>query len=152
MERYLVFSHKSAQHSIPIPPHIPDRIACICMNGALCIGEKPGRLLLSPAGITGFRSLNFCLTICARRSKPYDASGPDAKSSVSKGSGYILPILSATRMRGNTASSKGALSPEIPPRPVISILMSIHNMKDTLGWSIRSVLAQSSDKWGANRR
>ena len=49
-------------------------------------------------------------------------------------------------MRGNTASSKGALSPEIPP-PVISILMSIHNMKDTLGWSIRSVLAQSSDKW-----
>ncbi|WP_394054723.1 glycosyltransferase family 2 protein [Paenibacillus sp. 843] len=60
---------------------------------------------------------------------------------------YILPVLSATRMREKTASSTGTLSPDIPQQPVVSILMSIHNMKDTLGWSIRSVLAQSSDNW-----
>lgn len=144
----LSFSHKSAQHSIPIPPHIPDRIACICMNGAPLYWRKTWLL----AALTRWDN-----RLPAAKFLPYDLLPADPSLTMhldptqnppyQKDLEYILPILSATRMRGNTASSKGALSPEIPPQPVISILMSIHNMKDTLGWSIRSVLAQSSDKW-----
>ncbi|MEC0202087.1 glycosyltransferase [Paenibacillus lautus] len=144
----LSFSHKSAQNSIPMPPHIPDHVVCICMNGAPLYWRKTWLL----AALTHLDN-----RLPAAKFLPYDLLPADPSLTMhldptqnppyQKDLEYILPILSATRMRENTTSSKGAPSPEIPPQPVVSILMSIHNMKDTLGWSIRSVLAQSSDNW-----
>lgn len=144
----LSFCHKSAQHSIPMPPHIPDTVVCICKNGAPLYWRKTWLL----AALTRWDN-----RLPAAKFLPYDLLPADPSLTMhldpslyppyQKDLEYILPILSATRMRENTTSSKGDLSPEIPPQPVVSILMSIHNMKDSLGWCIRSVLAQSSDNW-----
>jgi hypothetical protein len=142
------FFHKSTQTFIPMPAHIPDRVVCICMNGAPIYWRKAWLL----AALTRWND-----RLPAARFLPYDLLpadpsltmhlNPSQNPPYQKDLEYILPILSATRMREKTASSTGTLSPEIPQQPVVSILMSIHNMKDTLGWSIRSVLAQSSDNW-----
>lgn len=146
----LSFSNKSAQTTIPMPPPIPDHVVCICMNGAPLYWRKTWLL----AALTHWNN-----RLPAAKFLPYDLLledpsltmhlDPTQNPPYQKDLEYILPILSATRMREKTTSSKGSLSlsPEIPPQPVVSILMSIHNMKDTLGWSIRSVLAQSSDNW-----
>jgi hypothetical protein len=142
------FFHKSAQNFIPMPAHIPDRVVCICMNGAPIYWRKAWLL----AALIRWND-----RLPAARFLPYDLLPADPSLTMhldpsqnppyQKDLEYILPILSATRMREKTASSTGIITPEIPPQPVVSILMSIHNMKDTLGWSIRSVLAQSSDNW-----
>lgn len=142
------FFHKSAQTFIPMPAHIPDRVVCISMNGAPLYWRKAWLL----AALTRWND-----RLPAARFLPYDLLpadpsltmhlNPSQSPPFQKDLEYILPVLSATRMREKTASSTGTLSPDIPQQPVVSILMSIHNMKDTLGWSIRSVLAQSSDNW-----
>lgn len=142
------FSHKSAQTFITMPGHIPDHVVCMCMNDTPLYWRKDW--LLSAL-------IRWNDRLPAARFLPYDLLPADPSLTMhldpsqhppyQKDLEYILPILSATRMQEKTASSTGTLSPEIPPQPVVSILMSIHNMKATLGWSIRSVLAQSSDNW-----
>lgn len=62
---------------------------------------------------------------------------------------YIVPLLAAARQHPpqmHVPSRQAACSiPRV--KPAVSILMSVHNMRDTMGWSIRSVLAQSSGDW-----
>lgn len=62
---------------------------------------------------------------------------------------YIVPLLAAAQQHPpqiHVPSQKAACSiPRV--NPAVSILMSVHNMRDTMGWSIRSVLAQSSEDW-----
>lgn len=56
---------------------------------------------------------------------------------------HILPVLQASP----TTSAAAWLKESVIETPSVSVLMSIHNMQDTLGWSIRSVLAQTLKGW-----
>ncbi|WP_230875664.1 glycosyltransferase family 2 protein [Paenibacillus campinasensis] len=58
--------------------------------------------------------------------------------------GHILPVLQAAS--AFNAQSIGTADKAGRP-PSVSVLMSVHNMQDTLGWSIRSVLAQTMPDW-----
>ncbi|CAM3818082.1 MULTISPECIES: glycosyltransferase family 2 protein [Paenibacillus] len=62
---------------------------------------------------------------------------------------YIAPLLAAAQQHPphlHVPSQQAACS-VTRVKPAVSILMSVHNMRDTMGWSIRSVLAQSSEDW-----
>lgn len=126
-----------------MPKHIPEHIVCLCMNGVPLYWRTPWLLSI-------LASWNHRLP--AARFLPYDLMPADANMTLHMNpmSGhsnqqelkYIVPILSANR-------SHTKLPTDIEPaaQPALSILMSIHNMENTVGWSIRSVLAQSIDNW-----
>ncbi|AYB43427.1 Putative lipooligosaccharide biosynthesis protein [Actinobacillus pleuropneumoniae] len=144
----LSIAHRGARASIPMPPHIPAHVVCICMNGSPLYWRKAWLL----AALARWND-----RLPAARFLPYDLLPVDPSLTMhlhaahnppyQKELEYILPILSATRMRESAASPEGTLSFKPSRQPAVSILMSIHNMKDTLGWSIRSVLAQSAENW-----
>lgn len=62
---------------------------------------------------------------------------------------YVFPILSETK--NNYKIPKNLESHpnlnENSSSPTVSILMSTYNMKDTIGWSIRSALTQTYQNW-----
>lgn len=62
---------------------------------------------------------------------------------------YIFPVLRRTRDMKQISKESEQYTDltRIPTAPTVSILMSIYNMKDTIGWSIRSVLAQTFQEW-----
>ncbi|WP_211745977.1 glycosyltransferase family A protein [Paenibacillus sp. Marseille-Q4541] len=55
----------------------------------------------------------------------------------------IFPIIQRTR-QSIDSHSQGHQEEIGSPVPLVSILLSVHNMESTIGWSIRSVLAQNS--------
>ncbi|ANY75443.1 glycosyl transferase family 2 [Paenibacillus ihbetae] len=61
----------------------------------------------------------------------------------------IVPLIAATKQKPPHMHdpSQQTASSVTRVKPAVSILMSVHNMRDTMGWSIRSVLAQSSEDW-----
>jgi len=61
----------------------------------------------------------------------------------------IVPLIAATKQKPPLmrVPSQLAACSVTRVKPAVSILMSVHNMSDTMGWSIRSVLAQSSEDW-----
>jgi len=133
-----------------MPNSIPDHIVCICVNG-VPLYWRTSWLIPILARWTD--------RLPAARFLPYDLlpadpnlilhtnSAPDPSNQQELN--YIRPILSASRLREATGGTNTILPCDtVPsPQPDLSILMSIHNMKDTVGWSIRSVLAQSMDNW-----
>lgn len=144
----LSFTHRGASALVPMPLHIPDHVVCICMSGAPLYWRKAWLL----AALARWND-----RLPAARFLPHDFLPVDPSLTLhldaahnppyQKELEYILPILSATRMRESAAGPEEAFSSKPPQHPEVSILMSIHNMKDTLGWSIRSVLAQSNENW-----
>ncbi|EFU40164.1 glycosyl transferase family 2 [Paenibacillus vortex V453] len=134
--------------SFPMPAHIPDAVVCICVHGLPLYWKKTWLLA---------RLTHWNARLPAARFLPYDLLPTDSRlvlhldasqnDSFQKELPYILPILASTQMQEKHTGDKGDLSPVVPAQPAVSILMSIHNMKDTLGWSIRSVLAQTNENW-----
>lgn len=144
-----LFRHIGARIPVAMPTSIPDPIVCICING-VPIYWRTSWLLPTLA--------RWNDRLPAARFLPYDLLPADPNLILHMNSTpdhsnqqelkYICPILSASRSQ-TTGGSNRMLTCEIepPPQPALSILMSIHNMKDTVGWSIRSVLAQSMGNW-----
>lgn len=139
---------REALTSFPMPARIPDRVACICVHGAPLYWKKAWLIA---------RLAHWNGRLPAAKFLPYDLLPTDPNlilhlnaaqnDSFQKELQYILPILTATPIQEGPSGVQAGLSPVIPVQPAASILMSIHNMKDTLGWSIRSVLAQTNGNW-----
>lgn len=133
-----------------MPKSIPDHTACICINGVPLYWRRSWLLPILA---------RWNDRLPAARFLPYDLLPADPHLILHMNSmpdhsnqqelNYICPILSASRSCESNGGSNAMLTCDIepPPQPALSILMSIHNMKDTVGWSIRSVLAQSMDNW-----
>lgn len=144
----LSFTHRGSSALVPMPLHIPDHVVCICMSGAPIYWRRAWLL----AALARWND-----KLPAARFLPYDLLPVDSSLTLhlkaahhppyQKELEYILPILSATRRQDSASDPEGALSSKPPQQPEVSILMSIYNMKDTLGWSIRSVLAQTNENW-----
>ncbi|WP_459967282.1 glycosyltransferase family 2 protein [Paenibacillus sp. JCM 10914] len=62
-------------------------------------------------------------------------------------SDHVRPILAVTSLSDSDGGEPDSIMPSPDPTPVVSILMSIHDMADTLGWSVRSVMAQTFTRW-----
>ncbi len=144
----LSFPHRALSALVPMPLHIPDHVMCICMDGSPLYWRKAWLL----AALARWND-----RLPAARFLPYDLLPVDSSLTLHLEAAhnppyqqeleYILPILSATRRQDSAAGPEGVLSSKSSQQPEVSILMSIHNMKDTLGWSIRSVLAQTNENW-----
>ncbi|KOP67603.1 glycosyl transferase family 2 [Bacillus sp. FJAT-18019] len=145
-----LFAHIGARISVAMPKPIPDHIVCICMNGVPLYWRTSWLLPILAFWNDRLPAVRFL---------PYDLLPADPNLILHMNStpdhsnqhelNYIRPILSASRSRETTGGSNTMLPCDVepPPQPALSILMSIHNMKDTVGWSIRSVLGQSMDNW-----
>lgn len=161
-------THRLWLRSFDWPSECPAHAVCICVDGVPCLWRREWlrhRLSEWNSRLPAARFLHDDL-MPDDQSRIFRLDMPATAGEVIQGSGsgkfsgrtpishlhdreYIVPLINATKprpIRLHLPSKQAACS--IPrTEPVVSILMSVHNMRDTLGWSIRSVLAQSTEDW-----
>ncbi|MEK4358190.1 glycosyltransferase [Paenibacillus sp. FSL M7-1455] len=144
----------------------PDHAVCICVDGIPCLwrrewlcnrlsewnGRLPAARFLQDDLMPGDETLMFRLDMPEASDPSLGISGNRkffGRFPVSRQHDreYILPILTATRQHPDFWASNQTAWAHPRSEPAVSILMSVHNMGGTIGWSIRSVLAQSCGDW-----